>query len=157
MDGKPSYGWSLLATATGAIVAAVVMAVPSWLWANYVVDERFSAIVGRSEDLSTEDRALLYGGNLLFVFAGLLVWSWATRSIYRAFAGAELNFWDVFFAIAATGILAAIIGFFFPFLGLVIAVFLTPAVVTSWRAAMAPTTVGDRGARDKPLTALRPY
>ena len=54
----------------------------------------------------------------------------------------------------------AIVGYFFPFVGLLIVVFLAPAVVNSWGSGgyVAETSVGDRGApRDQPMTALRPY
>jgi hypothetical protein len=159
MDEKPSYGWALLATFAGAIIATIVMAVPHWLWTDFVLDQKFSAIVGRAEELSTWDRILLYGGDLLIVFAGLAVWAWTTRGMYNVFEERELKFWDVFLALATTGILAAIIGYFFPFVGLLIVVFLTPAVVNSWGGGYAAeTSVGDRGApRDQPMTALRPY
>lgn len=160
MDEKPSYGWALLATFTGAFFAAVVMVIPHWLWTDKVVDAKFNAIVGRGEDLSTWDRVLLYGGDLVIVFAGLAVWAWTTRKMYNVFEESELKFWDVFLALATTGILAAIIGYFFPFVGLLIVVFLAPAVVNSWGGGgyAAETSVGDRGApRDQPMTALRPY
>jgi hypothetical protein len=158
MDEKPSYGWALLATFTGAIFAGIIMAVPHWLWTDYVVDAKFNAVVGRAEELSTVDRILLYGGGLVIVFAGLAVWTWTTRSMYNVFEDTELKFWDVFLALATTGILAAIIGYFFPFVGLLIVVFLAPAVVNSWGGYAAQTSVGDRGApRDQPMTALRPY
>jgi hypothetical protein len=159
MDEKPSYGWALLATFTGAIFAGIIMAVPHWLWTDYVVDAKFNAVVGRAEELSTVDRILLYGGDLLIVFAGLAVWAWTTRSMYNVFEDRDLKFWDVFLALATTGILAAIVGYFFPFVGLLIVVFLTPAVVSSWGGGyVAETSVGDRGApRDQPMTALRPY
>ena len=78
--------------------------------------------------------------------------------MYNVFEESELEFWDVFLALATTGILAAIIGYFFPFVGLLIVVFLAPAVVNSWGGYGAQTSVGDRGApRDQPMTALRPY
>jgi hypothetical protein len=158
MDEKPSYGWALLATFTGAIFAGIIMAVPHWLWTDYVVDAKFNAVVGRAEELSTVDRILLYGGDLLIVFAGLAVWAWTTRSMYNVFEDRDLKFWDVFLALATTGILAAIVGYFFPFVGLLIVVFLAPAVVNSWGGYAAQTSVGDRGApRDQPMTALRPY
>jgi hypothetical protein len=82
----------------------------------------------------------------------------AARRMYNVFEDTELKFWDVFLALATTGILAAIIGYFFPFVGLLIVVFLAPAVVNSWGGYAAQTSVGDRGApRDQPMTALRPY
>ena len=146
MDEKPSYGWALLATFTGAFFAGVVMVIPHWLWTDYVVDAKFNAIVGRGEDLSTWDRVLLYGGGLVIVFAGLAVWAWTTRKMYNVFEESELKFWDVFLALATTGILAAIIGYFFPFVGLLIVVFLAPAVVNSW---------GGYGARRASATAGR--
>ena len=68
----------------------------------------------------------------MIVFAGLAVWAWTTRKMYNVFEESELKFWDVFLALATTGILAAIIGYFFPFVGLLIVVFLAPAVVNSW-------------------------
>jgi hypothetical protein len=158
MDEKPSYGWALLATFTGAIFAGIIMAVPHWLWTDYVVDAKFNAIVGRAEELSTADRFLLYAGDLVIVFAGLAVWAWTTRSMFNVFEDRALGFWDVFLALATTGILAAIIGYFFPFVGLLIVVFLAPAVLNSWSGYAAETSVGDRGApRDQPMTALRPY
>jgi hypothetical protein len=155
VDEKPSYGWSLLASFTGAFFATVVMAIPSWLWADKVLEVKFSSIAGRAEELSTWDRILLYAGNLLIVFAGAAVWAWTTRNMYRVFNDQEIRFWDVFLAIAATGILAAVVGYFFPFLGLLIVVFLTPAVINSWGGSTVDTS-GDRAARDQPITSLRP-
>jgi len=156
MDEKPSYGWALLATFSGGVFAAIVMAIPSWLWADKVLDVKFNAIVGRAEELSTWDRIFLYAGNLLIVFLGLAVWTWTTRSMFNVFEDRDLRFWDVFLALATTAILAAVIGYFFPFLGLVIVVFLTPAVLNSW-GGYAAETGPDQGVRDQPMTALRPY
>jgi hypothetical protein len=153
---KPSYGPSLLATVIGAAIAAVVMAIPSWLWADNVVDVRFGAIVGRSPELDTTERGLLYGGNLLFVFVGFLVFTWATRRLYVAFNLAPPPFWDVFFFLIGSALLAAIVGFFFPFLGLLIAVFLPAAAINSWAGYAGQATVGGRGAIDQPLTSIRP-
>ncbi len=96
------------------------LAIPSWLWADYVLDVKFSSIVGRSPELGTSDRVLLYGGNLLFVFIGFVLFAWATRLMYRTFNLSAPPFWDVFFFLIGSAMLAAFIGFFFPFLGLMI-------------------------------------
>ena len=153
---KPSYGPSLLATVLGAAIAAVAIAVPSWLWAEYVLDVKFSSIVGRSPELATSDRVLLYGGNLLFVFIGFALFTWATRWMYRTFNLSPPPFWDVFFFLIASAMLAGFIGFFFPFLGLMIALFLPAAAINSWGGYAGQRTVGDRGASDQPLTSIRP-
>ena len=157
MDEKPSYGWALLATFTGAIFAAIIMAIPHGCGPTTSSTQKFNAIVGRGEDLSTWDRVLLYGGGLVIVFAGLAVWAWTTRSMYNVFEDTELKFWDVFLALATTGILAAIIGYFFPFVGLLIVVFLAPAVVNSGRLRRPDERRRPWGPRDQPMTALRPY
>lgn len=153
---KPSYGPSLLATVIGAAIAAVVIALPSWLWARYVLDVKFSSIVGRSPELETSDRVLLYGGNLLFVFLGFAVFAWATRWMYRTLNLSAPPFWDVFFFLIGSAMLAAFVGYFFPFLGLMIAIFLPAGAINSWVGYAGQRTVGDRGARDQPLTSLRP-
>ena len=156
MAPKPSYGWAFVSTFTGAVVAVVVMAIPSWLWADYVLDVKFNSIVGRAEELGTWDRILLYAGNLLIVFAGYSVYTWAARSLYNTFAGVELRWWDVFFALISTGIVAGVVGYFFPFLGLLIVVFLTPAVLNSWSEWPGGIPAEDRPMREQPETSLRP-
>ena len=156
MTQKPSYGPSLLATVIGAAIAAVAIAIPSWLWAEYVLDVKFSSIVGRSPELGTTDRVLLYGGNLLFVFIGFVLFTWATRLMYRTFKLSAPPFWDVFFFLIGSAMLAAFIGFFFPFLGLMISLFLPAAAINSWAGYAGQATVGSQGAADQPLTSLRP-
>ena len=156
MTQKPSYGPSLLATVIGAAIAAVAIAIPSWLWAEYVLDVKFSSIVGRSPELGTSDRVLLYGGNLLFVFIGFALFAWATRLMYRTFNLSAPPFWDVFFFLIGAAMLAAFVGYFFPFLGLMIAIFLPAAAINSWAGYAGQATVGGRGAADQPLTSLRP-
>jgi ABC-type multidrug transport system fused ATPase/permease subunit len=156
MPEKPNYGPSLLATVIGAVIAAVAIAIPSWLWAEFVLDVKFSSIVGRSPELGTTDRVLLYGGNLLFVFIGFALFTWATRLMYRTFKLSAPPFWDVFFFLIGSAMLAAFIGFFFPFLGLMISLFLPAAAINSWAGYAGQATVGSRGAADQPLTSLRP-
>jgi hypothetical protein len=156
MTEKPSYGPSLLATVIGAVIAAVAIAIPSWLWAEFVLDVKFSSIVGRSPELGTSDRVLLYGGNLLFVFIGFALFAWATRLMYRTFNLSAPPFWDVFFFLIGAAMLAAFIGYFFPFLGLMIAIFLPAGAINSWAGYAGQRTVGSQGARDQPLTSLRP-
>jgi hypothetical protein len=156
MTEKPSYGPSLLATVIGAAIAAVAIAIPSWLWAEYVLDVKFSSIVGRSPELATTDRVLLYGGNLLFVFVGFALFTWATKRMYGVFHLSAPPFWDVFFFLIGSAMLAAFIGYFFPFLGLMISIFLPAAAVNSWAGYAGQATVGSRGAADQPLTSLRP-
>jgi hypothetical protein len=131
MPEKPSYGLSLAATILGGIAASIVMVVPSWLWAKYVLDVPFDSIVGRAAGLATGDRVLLYGGNLVLICLGFAVYALLTRSLYSAFQGMRPNFWDTFFALIATGIAAAIVGYFFPFVGLLVAIFMAPAAVNS--------------------------
>lgn len=156
MDEKPSYGWALLASFAGAVIATIVMWIPAWLWADKVLDVKVNSIVGRAEELSTWERIFLYGGDLLIVFLGLAVWTWTTKNMFNVFEERQLKFWDVFLALATSAILAAVVGYFFPFLGLLIVVFLTPAVLNSWGGYAAETSP-DRGTRDQPMTALRPY
>ena len=156
MTQKPNYGPSLLATVIGAVIAAVAIAIPSWLWAEYVLDVKFSSIVGRSPELGTSDRVLLYGGNLLFVFIGFALFTWATRWMYRTFNLSAPPFWDVFFFLIGSAILAAFVGYFFPFLGLMISIFLPAAAINSWAGYAGQATVGSRGASDQPLTSIRP-
>jgi ABC-type multidrug transport system fused ATPase/permease subunit len=153
---RPNYGRSLLATVIGAAIAALVMAIPSWLWADNVVDVPFSSIVGKSPQLDTTERGLLYGGNLVFVFVGFLVFTWATRWLYRRLNLSPPPFWEVFFFLIGSALLASIIGFFFPFLGLLIAVFLPAAAINSWAGYKGQGMVGNYGAVDKPLTSIRP-
>ena len=156
MTPKPSYGPSLLATVIGAAIAAVAIALPSWLWSEFVLDVKSSSIVGRSPELATSDRVLLYGADLLFVFIGFVLFTWATRWMYRTLNLSPPPFWDVFFFLIASAMLAGFIGFFFPFLGLMIAIFLPAAAINSWAGYAGQGTVGDRGAVDQPLTSLRP-
>jgi hypothetical protein len=156
MIQKPSYGPSLLATVIGAAIAAVAIAIPSWLWAEYLLDVKFSSIVGRSPELGTTDRVLLYGGNLLFVFIGFALFTWATMWMYRTFNLSAPPFWDVFFFLIGSAMLAAFIGFFFPFLGLTISIFLPAAAINSWAGYAGQATVGSRGASVQPLTSIRP-
>jgi ABC-type multidrug transport system fused ATPase/permease subunit len=153
---RPSYGPSLLATVIGAAIAALVMAIPSWLWADNVVDVPFSSIVGRSPELDTTERGLLYGGNLLIVFVGFVIFAWATRRLYHALNLSPPPFWEVFFFLIGSAFLASIVGFFFPFLGLLIAVFLPAAAINSWAGYKGQGMVGDYGAIDQPLTSIRP-
>lgn len=129
MTQRLSYGLSLLATVVAGILSGVVMVIPSWLWSRYVLHVSFDAIVGRGEGLSTADRILLYGGDLVLAFLGYVVYAWMTRSLYSVFQNVELSFWDTFAALLATGILAAIVGFFLPFVGILIAVFVAPVFV----------------------------
>ena len=152
---KPSYGPSLLATVIGAAIASAVMAIASWLWAD-VVGVEFGSIVGRSPELDTTERGLLYGGDLLIVFVGFLIFTWATRRLYLALNLSPPPFWEVFFFLLGSALLASIIGFFFPFLGLLIAVFLPAAAVNSWAGYAGQATVGDRGAIDQPFIGVRP-
>jgi hypothetical protein len=62
----------------------------------------------------------------------------------------------VFFFLIASVMLAAFIGFFFPFLGLMISLFLPAAAINSWAGYAGQATVGSEGAMDQPLTSLRP-
>jgi hypothetical protein len=153
---SPNYGPSLLATVIGAAIASAVMALASWLWADSVVDVPFSSIVGRSPELDTTERGLLYGGNLVIVFVGFVIFAWATRRLYRALNLSPPPFWEVFFFLLGSAFLASIVGFFFPFLGLLIAVFLPAAAINSWGGYKGQGMVGDYGAIDQPLTSIRP-
>lgn len=131
MPERPSYGLSLAATIVGAIAASIVMVIPSWLWAKYVVGVPFDSIVGRARGLARGDRGLLYGGNLVLIFLGFTIYALLTRSLYKAFQNLQPHFWDTFFALIATGIAAAIVGYFFPFIGLLVAIFMAPAAINS--------------------------
>jgi len=126
---KLSYGAGLGACVVGGIVAAFVMFLPAWLWSKYVVDVPVNSTVGRAESLSTGDRILLYAGDIGLVFLGYLVYTSAVKGLYRVFQEIELRYWPVFGALILTGILAAVVGFWFPFLGIVIAVFGAPMLV----------------------------
>ena len=128
-----SYGWGLLANVLGGLAAAAIMFIPAWIWSDFVVDARWDAVVGRSADLSTGDRILLYLGDLALVFLGYALYASSAKGLYHLFQDVELKFWDVFAALVATGILAAFVGFWFPFLGIVVAVFVAPALI-NWRA-----------------------
>jgi hypothetical protein len=124
-----SYGSGLVACVVGGIVAAFVMFLPAWLWSKYVVDVPLNSPVGRASDLSTGDRILLYAGDIALVFLAYAIYTSAVKGLYRVFQEIELRYWTVFGALVLTGILAAIVGFWFPFLGIVIAVFGAPMLV----------------------------
>ena len=132
------------------------MALASWLWADSVVDVPFSSIVGEGRSSTRPERGLLYGGNLVIVFVGFLIFAWATRRLYRALNLSPPPFWEVFFFLLGSAFLASIVGFFFPFLGLLIAVFLPAATINSWAGYKGQGMVGDYGAIDQPLTSIRP-
>jgi hypothetical protein len=129
MKPRLSYGSGLAACVIGGIVAAFVMFLPVWLWSKYVVDVPLNSSVGRAESLSTGDRILLYAGDLALVFLAYAIYSSAVKGLYRVFQEVELRYWTVFGALVVTGILAGIVGFWFPFLGIVIAVFGAPIFV----------------------------
>jgi hypothetical protein len=124
-----NYGRGLAATVLGGIAATVLMLVPAWLWSEYVLDVALDAVVGRSGGLDTWDRILLYSADLVLVAAGYLVYAGLTRRLYRMLQGIDVDYWDTFQALVATGILAALVAYFFPFLGLVVAIFAAPALV----------------------------
>ena len=100
---------------------------------------------------------LLYGGNLLFVFVGFVLFAWATRLMYRTFKLAAPPLWDVFFFLIASVMLAAFVGFFFPFLGLMISA-LPPGGRDQLMGRLCRAGDGGKtqGAMDEPLTSLRP-
>ena len=125
---RPSYGWGLLCTILGGVLASVVILVPAWLWSRYVVDVAFDSIVGRGEGLSNGDRILLYAGDLALAFLAFFLYAWCVRRLY-ALREVEIPLWDTFAALIATAILAAIVGFFLPFIGLLIVIFVAPLFV----------------------------
>ena len=129
MRPRLSYGSGLAACVIGGIVAAFVMFLPAWLWSKYVVDVPYNSTVGRASDLSTGDRILLYVGDLGLLFLAYAIYTSAVKGLYRVFQEVELRYWTVFGALVLTGIAAAIVGFWFPFLGIVIAVFGAPMLV----------------------------
>jgi hypothetical protein len=138
-----SYGSGLAACILGGIVAAFVMFLPAWLWSKYVVDVPLNSTAGRAESLSTGDRILLYAGDLALVFLAYAIYSSAVKGLYRVFQEIELRYWTVFAALVLTGIFAAIVGFWFPFLGIVIAVFGAPILVN--RMAQEDTEISGAG------------
>jgi hypothetical protein len=122
---RPSYGWGLVSTILGGIAASVVMIVPAWLWSRYVVDVAFDSIAGRGEGLSNGDRILLYAGDLAIAFLAFFLYAFA--------------------ALVATAILAAIVGYFLPFVGIVIAVFVAPIFVNGVASSGAvPRSIAPR-------------
>jgi uncharacterized membrane protein HdeD (DUF308 family) len=125
---RPSYGWGLLSTILGGVLASVVMIVPAWLWSRYVLDVAFDSIVGRGEGLSNGDRIFLYAGDLAIAFVAFLVYAWCVKRLY-ALREVKLPLWDTFAALVATAILAAIVAFFLPFVGLLIVIFVAPLFV----------------------------
>lgn len=141
---RPGYGLSLLATVLAGIAASFVMLLPSWLWSAYVVDVAYDSIVGRGEGLDTWDRILLYGGNLALVFLGFVVYAWMTASLYRTFQRIDPPYWDVFMGLLATAIVAAIVAYFLPFVGIVIAIFAAPFAVNGLVAGSGPQRGGMR-------------
>ena len=126
---KLSYGSGLAACVIGGIVAAFVMFLPAWLWSKFVVDVPLNSSAGRAESLSTGDRILLYAGDLALIFLAYAIYTAAVKGLYRVFQEIELKYWSVFGPLAVTGIAAAIVAFWFPLLGIVIAVFLAPEFV----------------------------
>jgi hypothetical protein len=128
------YGRGLAATVLAGIVAWSVMLVPAWLWSEYVVDVALDAVVGRGEGLDTWERILLYGGDLALACTGYAVMAWITQWLYGLFQDADIGFWPTFQALLATGILALLVGYVWPFLGIVIAIFVAPAFVNAMAA-----------------------
>lgn len=131
MRSRLHYGRGLAATVLAGLAAWTVMLVPAWLWSEYVVDVTFDAIVGRGEGLSTGERILLYGGDFLLACVAWAIMAWITQWLYGLFQDADIPFWPTFQALLATGILAVLVGYVFPFLGIVIAVFAAPAFVNA--------------------------
>jgi hypothetical protein len=126
--GRPSYGWGLVSTFVGGIGASVLMIIPAWLWSRYVLDVAFDSVVGRGEGLSNGDRIFLYAGDLVIAFLAFFLYAWVVKRLY-ALREVELPLWDTFAALVATAILAAIVGYFLPFVGIVIAIFVAPIFV----------------------------
>jgi hypothetical protein len=106
-----------------------VMFLPAVLWSHFVVQVHANAVVGTDPGLSNGDRILLYLGDLAFVFLAYAVYASAVQGLYRLFQDIELRYWTVFSGLVVTGILAAIVAFWFPFLGIVIAIFGAPILV----------------------------
>ena len=125
---RPSYGWGLLSTFLGGILASVLMIVPAWLWTHFVVDVAFDSVVGRGEGLSNGDRILLYAGDVAIAFLAFFLYAWVVRKLY-ALHEVKVPLWDTFAALIATAILAAIVGYFLPFVGLLIVIFVAPIFV----------------------------
>jgi hypothetical protein len=141
---RPSYGWGLVSTILGGIAASVVMIVPAWLWSRYVVDVAFDSIAGRGEGLSNGDRILLYAGDLAIAFLAFFLYAWSVMRLY-ALREVKLPLWDTFAALVATAILAAIVGYFLPFVGIVIAVFVAPILVNGVASSGAvPRSIAPR-------------
>jgi hypothetical protein len=140
MAPRLSYGQTLAATLLGGAIAAIVMIVPSWLWARYVLDVSYDAIVGRGEGLEHVERGFLYGGNIVFALLGYLVYAWIVGKLVRAFDRVDLLIWDTFAALILTGIAAALVAHAFPFVGLLIVVFAAPAFVNA--VAVRPIVAG---------------
>jgi hypothetical protein len=156
MRQRLHYGRGLAATVIAGIVAAVVMVVPAWLWSRYVLDVALDAVVGRNEGLDTSDRVFLYAGDLLLALVGFLVMAWITKRLYHAFQGADIDYWDTFQALVATAIIAALVAYVFPFLGLVIAVFAAPALVNGMAASAEDTFVAVEPPLPDPRGPLKP-
>jgi hypothetical protein len=140
MAPRLSYGQTLAATLLGGAIAAIVMIVPSWLWARYVLDVSFDAIVGRGEGLGNFERGFLYAGNLVVALIGYLVYAWIVRRLAHSFDEVDLPLWDTFAALILTGIVAALVAYVFPFVGLLIVVFAAPAFVNA--VAVRPVVAG---------------
>jgi len=124
-----SYGSGLAACVIGGVCAAFIMFLPAWLWSKYVVGVSVNSTVGRASDLSTGDRILLYAGDLGLVFLAYALYTAMVKGLYRVLQEVELRYWSIFAPLALTGILAAIVAYWFPFLGIVIAVFGAPILV----------------------------
>jgi len=127
-----SYGSGLAACVIGGLVAAFVMFLPAWLWSHFVVDVPTNKVFGRSSDLSTGDRILLYVGDFAILFLAYAIYTSAVKGLYRVFQEVELEYWNVFFALVVTGIVAGVVGHRHPFFGIVIAVFVAPFLVNHW-------------------------
>jgi hypothetical protein len=158
MRSRLHYGRGLGATVLAGLAAWTVMLVPAWLWSEHVVDVAFESIVGRGEGLTTGERILLYAGEFLLACLAWAVMAWITQWLYGLFQDADIPFWSTFQALLGAGILAVLVGYVFPFLGIVIAVFVPPAFVNALATpddAYVPPVAGEQPLPDPRMLGPR--
>jgi hypothetical protein len=126
---KLHYGSALVACVIGGLVAAFVMFLPAFIWSHFVVNVPVSSHVGRAEDLATGDRILLYAGDIALIFLAYAIYTASVKGLYRVFQEIELRYWSVFGPLVVTGLIAGLVAFHWPLLGIAIAIFLAPELV----------------------------
>ncbi|MEX0992701.1 MAG: hypothetical protein WDZ37_01770 [Solirubrobacterales bacterium] len=132
MRDVPSYGHTLAATLLAGILAWAIMLIPGVAFNDKVIGVHRDAILGKP-DIDSGDRVLMYLVWLALIFVGYYVYAWCVQKLLPALQPSfQIERWDAFLALVVTGMLAAFIGWVFPFLGIVVAIFVAPIMVNIW-------------------------